>query len=155
MNRIKKYLSISLLCLSIVAQAQNNRQKEFSFSITHNHTAYPFSSFVKLVTGVVHRGVEIGYHFNWKTTPKHDWFQTVKAGYFYHRFVQHAFPLYTQFGYRYKFSEQVQASASIGAGYMHSVPATAVLKLNDQGAYENAKGIGRPQAIMHLTFGTH
>ncbi|MBD0349778.1 MAG: hypothetical protein ICV65_01350, partial [Flavisolibacter sp.] len=39
--------------------------------------------------------------------------------------------------------------------YMHSVPATAVLKLNEQGEYKNVKGIGRGQAIVNLTFGAH
>ena len=151
---MKKYFTITLFCLSVVSQAQN-RQKELSFTITNNHTAYPFSSFSKLFAGVVHPGVEVGYHFNWKTRPRHDWFQTFKAGYFYHRFVQHGIPVYTQFGYRYKFSEHLQASSSLGVGYMHSIPATAVLERNEQGEYENGKGIGRGQAIINLTFGAH
>src|SRR5205823_12476782 len=35
----------------------------------------------------------------------------------------------------------------IGAGYLHSIPATDKLKLNKNGDYENNKGIGRIQAM--------
>jgi hypothetical protein len=103
----------------------------------------------------VHPGFEAGYEFNWSTKEKHDWFQTFKAGYFYHRFVQHGIPLYTQFGYRYKWGDRIRATTAIGAGYMHAVPATAVLEMNSSGDYKNGKGFGRGQAIANLSVGVH
>jgi hypothetical protein len=42
--------------------------------------------------------------------------------------------------------------AAIGAGYLHSIATTDVLKLED-GEYVNAKGIGRPQIMVAVTFG--
>ncbi len=152
---MKNVLFILFLMTTTAGAAQNRSGKSFSFYITNNHTAYPFASFSKLFVGQVHPGFEAGYEFNWKSKAKHDWFQTFKAGYFYHRFVQHGIPLYTQSGYRYKFGEHFRASSSLGVGYMHSLPATAVLKRNEQGEYSNGKGIGRGQAIANFTIGAH
>ncbi len=56
--------------------------------------------------------------------------------------------MYSNFGYRYKFSPLFFAETSIGAGYFHSIPATAKLKANSNGDYENDKGVGRMQAML-------
>jgi len=143
----------SLFCTSI-AWSQH-RERFVSLAVTNHHSAYPFSVFGNLLAKEIHPGFELGYGFNWKTKPKHDWYQAFKAGYFYHRFVQHAIPLYTQFGYRYKPWQRLQFSAALGVGYLHSIPATAVLKLNNDGTYKNAKGIGRGQVLFNLTTGVH
>lgn len=116
-------------------------------------TAKPFSKFGNLVTSIQHPGIEAAYAFNWKTKARHDWYQEFKVGYFYHRFVQHAIPVYTDLGYRYKFSPKWSAQAVIGAGYMHSIPATAQLKLQDDGTYKKGKGIGRSQGIAIANIG--
>jgi hypothetical protein len=145
------YLLI-LLFVSTLATAQNRR--EISVAFLNTASAYPFSQFGKLLTGVEHPGLEIGYGFNWKTKNKHDWCQEIKVAYFYHRFVQHGIPLYTDIGYRYKFSQALTAQVAVGAGYMQSIPATAKLKLGNDGEYKNDKGIGRPQALAVLNIGT-
>ena len=144
-------LVMSLLLLYAVSAQGQRQNKAWSFAITNHNTAKPFSKFSSLFGGVVHPGLRISYGFNWQTKPKHDWVQQFHGGYFYHRFVQHAIPLYTDLGYRYKFSKSFSAMAAIGAGYMHSVPATAVLESNAEGEYRNAKGIGRAQAIASFT----
>jgi len=140
-----------LLFVSTLATAQNG--KTISVAFLNTASAYPFSQFGKLIGGVEHPGLEIGYNFNWKTKNKHDWFQEIKVSYFYHRFVQHGIPLYTDIGYRYKFSHSLSAQVALGAGYMQSIPATAKLKLSDNGEYKNDKGIGRSQAIAVLNLG--
>ena len=116
-------------------------------------TANPFSKLGSLASGIQNPGVEFGYHFNWRNKKNHDWYQEIKVAYFYHRFVQHAIPLYTDLGYRYKFSGKWTAQAAIGAGYMHSIPATAQLKLQSDGEYKNGKGIGRMQAVGVFNIG--
>lgn len=144
---------LTAACLFIVSCAWcQHRERFVSLAITNHHSAYPFSSFANLFTKEFHPGVEFAYGFNWKTAPKHDWYQTFKAGYFYHRFVQHAIPLYTQLGYRYKLNP-FQLSAALGAGYLHFIPATAVLQLSDDGTYEKSKGIGRGQALFNFSVG--
>ncbi|MEO8961056.1 MAG: hypothetical protein ABI325_04190 [Ginsengibacter sp.] len=80
------------------ASAQMNKQ--ISIAFVNTASAYPFSQFGKLVTGIEHPGIKSGYGFNWKIKPKHDWFQEFKPSYFYHRFVQH--------------DSQPEANASIG-----------------------------------------
>ena len=141
----------TLLFISIFVSAQKNRN--ISIAFLNTGSGYPFSQFGKLVSGIEHPGIEIGYGFNWKSKNKHDWFQEIKLGYFYHRFVQHAIPLYTDIGYKYKFSRKLTAQIALGAGYLHSIPATAKLKLGDNGEYKKDKGIGRAQAIAVVNFG--
>ncbi|HEX6332748.1 MAG TPA: hypothetical protein VFZ78_00900 [Flavisolibacter sp.] len=144
-----KRTSYLLLLLLPLFSAAQKKGREISFAVNNNHTAYPFGSFSRLFSGPLHPGAEAGYSFSWKEKGKYTLFQNFRAGYFYHRFVQHAIPVYTQFGYRYRVLPQLDAQAMIGAGYLHSVPATAVLKLNDNGEYENAKGIGRGQVLFN------
>jgi hypothetical protein len=139
-----------LLCITIIASAQ--RKKEISIAVVNAASAYPFSQFGNLVTKVEHPGMELGYSFNWKTKTRHDWYEELKLSYFYHRFVQHAFLLYSDVGYRYKFSPHWTGQMAIGAGYLHSIPATAKLKLDNNGEYKNDKGIGRAQAMAVLNF---
>lgn len=141
-------ISITILCCLFFINSIAQHNEEFRFAVTNNNAAYPFSKLSGLFRSPLHPGVEFTYGFNWKTKPTHDFYQQVNLAYFYHRFVQHGIPLYTNFGYRYKFSVPFFAEASIGMGYLHSIPATAKLKLAKDGAYENNKGIGRMQAMF-------
>src|SRR5688500_5203137 len=142
---------LSVFFIMTLASAQKN--KEISIALVSTATGYPFSKFGKLVTNVRHPGVEIGYSFNWKVKRKHDWYQEFKLGYFYHRFVQHSIPLYTDLGYRYRILDRLTLQVALGAGYLHSIPATAKLKLTENGEYKSDKGIGRIQALAAANFG--
>jgi hypothetical protein len=102
---------------------------------------------------VLHPGIEAAYGNNFSVGQHHDWFLEFKAGYFYHRYVQHAIPVYLNFGYRYRFTEHFSAETSVGAGFMLSIPATANLKLNDSGIYVKKNGVGRMQAIASFSLG--
>jgi len=147
---MKCLIVLFTLLISTLAFAQ--KDKEISIAFFNTASAYPFSQLGKLLTGIEHPGLEIAYGFNWKTKNKHDWFEEVKLSYFYHRFVQHGIPLYTNIGYRYKFSHALSAQVAVGAGYMQSIPATAKLKLGANGDYKKDKGIGRAQAIAVVNF---
>ena len=151
-----KYLSasfcITFFCFVLLTvSAQKNRQLSIAF--VNTASAYPFAKFGSLVTNLQHPGIEIGYNFNWKTRDKHDWYQEIKTGYFYHRFVQHAIPLYTDFGYRYKFKKKWTAQVALGAGYLHSLPAAGQFELNENGTYKKKKSIGRIQAMAVANLG--
>lgn len=150
---IMKNLICLLILLYISTFVSAQKSKTISIAFLNTESAYPFSHFDKLFSGVEHPGVEIGYGFNWKCKNKHDWFQEIKVAYFFHRFVQHAFPSYTDIGYRYKFSPVLSAQATLGAGYLHSIPATAKLKLGSNGEYKNNKRLGRSQAIIIFNLG--
>jgi hypothetical protein len=125
----------------------------FSIALTNNHSAYPFSSFAGLVTGEWHTGFELGTGFNWTIKQKHDWYQEFRLGYFYHQYIQHGIPLYTSFGYRYKFSPVWTAQAGLGVGYFHSIPDHDRFKLNADGDYEEINNPGRGQAMAVFNLG--
>ena len=141
----------SLVAVVLISVSASSHKKYVSLAAFTTQTAMPFGKFVGLFTDQFHPGIEAGYGINMSVKEKHDWFVEFKAACFYHRFVQVGIPLYADAGYRYKFNNKFFAETSIGAGYMHSVPATAKLKLNDDGVYVNNKGIGRMQAMA--TFG--
>jgi hypothetical protein len=145
-----KQLSILVAILLINATA-SAQKKYVSLAGFTAQTAMPFGKFAGLFTDQFHPGIEAGYGINMSVKEKHDWFIEFKLACFYHRFVQVGIPLYADLGYRYKFSTRFAAETAVGVGYMHSVPATAKLKLHDDGAYVNNKGIGRMQAMA--TFG--
>ena len=138
------------LCITVMASGQT--KKEISIAVVNAASAYPFSQFGNLVTEIEHPGLELGYGFNWKTKARHDWYQEIKLSYVYHRFVQNIFLLYSDVGYRYKFSPHWTGQMAIGAGYLHSIAATAKLKLDNNGEYKNNKGIGRAQAMAVVNF---
>lgn len=149
---MRHFLIMLLIVGALPLSAQ--KTKQFSFALTNNASAYPYAIFARYFSEPVHPGFEAGWHKTLKQKKKHDWFRDVKIGYFYHRFIQHGIPLYVNYGYRYKFTGSFCADAALGAGYFHSIPATEVLKKDDNGNYTNAKGIGRPQAIVAFTLGT-
>jgi hypothetical protein len=135
----------------LISLTASSQKKYLSLAAFNTQTAMPFVKFFGMFTDQFHPGIEAGYGINISVKEKHDWFIDFKLACFYHRFVQTGIHLYADFGYRYKFNDRFFAEASIGAGYMHSIPATAKLKLYDDGVYVNNKGIGRMQAMA--TFG--
>lgn len=144
-------ITLQILLFGIMATAQ--RQTYISTALFTTQNELPFGKFSGLFKEIIHPGLEIGYGKILKPKEKHEWFSEVKLGYFFHRYVQHGLPLYINFGNRYKFNSRLAGETSIGAGYMHSIPATAKLKLNEEGDYENNKGIGRMQAMATYGFG--
>jgi hypothetical protein len=148
---IKKTILVLLLFLSLNAIGQ--KQRYFSAAAFTTQSDYPFGKFAGLFREIYHPGFEIGYGKILKPKIKHEWTMELKFAYFYHRYVQHGMPLYFNFGYRYKFTDRIAAETSIGAGYMHSIPATGKFKLNDDGEYANNKGVGRMQAQATFAIG--
>lgn len=143
----------TIFCICLLFRTDGQSHKQVSFAILNTASAHPFQKLGNLVTTIHHPGFEIGYGFNWKTKNKHDWYQEIKAGYFYHRFVQHGIPIYTNVGYRYKFSKNWSAQSAIGAGYFHSIPATDQFELQDDGNYKKKKSLGRIQAMAVFNLG--
>jgi hypothetical protein len=142
-------ITIALL-VTITAIAQN---KYVSIAAFNTQTAMPFGKFAGLFTDQFHPGIEATYGRNISSIKKHEWFLELKAAYFFHRYVQHGIPVYLNFGYRYKINSRLSGETSVGAGYMHSIPATAKLKLNENGEYVNNKGVGRMQAMATYGLG--
>lgn len=145
------FISILFFCCRINVYSQKHKLDHISIAATTLHTDFPFSSFSHLFTKEFHPGFEAGSGFSWKTKPKHDWFQTFKLGYSYHRFVQHTITLYSELGYRYKFFKTFSAEASLGAGYLHAISAEKIFVLQDDGTYKKKANWGRPQAMISFS----
>ena len=158
----KKALTwLLMIVISAHSFAQENeiskkkRKLDFvSIAFTNSHTAMPFAKFSKLFTGNYHPGFEISTGFNWKTKPKHDWFQAFDFGYSYHRWVQHSLVLYTELGYRYKFPAGFSAETKIGAGYMRAIIATQTFSDGiEKGKQYSKISSGRSQGIASFSVG--
>lgn len=140
-------LSAVLLILSLASSAQHKHY--LSFSLTDNASSYPFQYLAGYTENPLHPGFEIGYGKSTIQKKHHEWFGEFKIGYFYHQYVQHGIPIYFNGGYRYHFNRRFNMDLALGAGYLHSIATTDVLKL-ENGEYQNAKGIGRPQMMAAI-----
>jgi hypothetical protein len=101
----------------------------------------------------MHPGIDIGTAFRYNRNEKHQLAQTVKLGFFYHRFVQSAIQLYSEFAYRYELKNGLGFDAMAGAGYVHSIPNTEILKLNSNGVYEKETNLGKPEIMGSFAVG--
>ncbi|MBX9783135.1 MAG: hypothetical protein K2X48_07565 [Chitinophagaceae bacterium] len=136
--------------IEISAQKFTSQQ----FAVSTSQSALPFNRFAGLFREIVHPGLEYGLSKDFKKLKNYDWFWDVRAGIFHHRFVQTGIPLYSSTGFRYKYLKRWESALALGAGYLHSIPATEKYKLNDVGDYENNKGIGRVQGTFSFEIST-
>lgn len=130
------------------------RANHITLAFTNAHTALPFSKFIRLVTGEIHPGFEVGTGITWKAKKKQEWFQTFKFGYSYHKLVQHSLVFYTETGYRYHLAAGLEASIKIGGGYMRAIIANQVFSDGQDNEKQYAKiTSGRSQAILTASTG--
>ena len=147
-------LLLLFACLLSSAFGQHvSRPKYVITTFTNAQTAKPFGSFQDLFTGEVHPGLELAAGMNWTTKEKHDWFQEIRFGYFWHRWVQHSFSLYTEFGYRYKLPARFELEARLGGGYARVIVANEVFADGyDKNKQYTKITSGRNQAILTTSF---
>ena len=152
---MKQLLIILTVCFfTVTVKSQSHNKKYYqSIAVYNTQNALPFGKFVGLFKEILHPGIEVAAGKNFSSKLHHDYFVELKAGYFFHRFVQHGIPVYVNIGYRYKTLKGLYAETSLGAGYLHSIPATEKFKLDDDGVYKNNKGIGRMQTMAAITIG--
>ncbi len=150
---MRKKIFFLLLLIPGLLTAQSGIKKYISVGLMNTQTDLPFGKFTGLFYKAFHPGVDFAYGKNFSIKTKHDWYYDFRLAYFYHRFVQHGIPVYSNLGYRYKFNQRWSASGEIGAGYLHSIPATAKLRLTASGEYENNKGLGRMQVNACFALG--
>lgn len=124
-----------------------------SVSLTNSVNSFPITGYPAVFYSQFHPGFTIGTGFKWKEGKKTDLTQTLKAGCFFHRYIQHAAMIYTETGVRRKVGDW-GISAMLGLGYLHSFPATQRFQLNTgTGEYEKIRNWGRPQGMFGFTLG--
>lgn len=123
----------------------------FTFSVFSNASALPVNP--RQIFAHMHPGFTIGASFRYNTSPKHQWGQTVKTGFFYHRYVQGAIQLYSEVAYRYELKNGLGFDLMGGAGYVHSIPDTEILELNSDGEYVRKPNYGKPEFMGSIAAG--
>lgn len=147
--------SLWLFCILILMQ--NNlfsQDKKIPISITifNNGTSLPRSGYLGVFSKTIHPGISIGSYHLYHTGEKHEFFQTFKLGYFYHRYVQHGIQLYSEGGYRYLTKRGIYGEALLGAGYLHSIVNQEIFVLKDD-KYVKKANLGRPQFMISTGIG--
>ena len=146
---MKYFLTLGMMILCLTSSAQKERY--LSLALTNSGSSYPFQYLAGYFENPLHPGFEVGLGRTSGIKKHHEWFGELTVGYSYHQFVQHGILVYFNGGYRYHFNHRFSLDATLGAGYFHSIATTDVLKL-ENGEYEDAKGIGRPQLMAALGF---
>jgi hypothetical protein len=148
-----KYILTIAAFVWITLSATAQQSTYVTASVYNTQSAMPFGKLSGLFDGVVHPGMELGYGKDIWQRSKQFWFLELKFGLLYHRYVQCGIPIYLDFGYDHSIAGGFSIKTSVGAGYMHSIPAAEKFKLNSNGEYKNNKGIGRMQAIASFGIG--
>lgn len=148
-----KLLALLLLLGTLPAVAARPKLTHAGIAINNYVTALPVSGAPQLFTTKWHPGLTLSTGFNWKDKPGHSWMQSFKFSFFNHRFIQHSFALYTEFGYRYKAGSRWGVTAALGAGYLHMIPGSDQFRQNDDGSWEKIKVKSRPQGMISLSLG--
>src|SRR5437016_5313928 len=117
----KTYILLLILLWSFAGLAQE-KKLPISVSIFNIGSSLPGTGYLGVFSKNIHPGFNLGTYHLYNTGNKHEFFQTFKLGYFYHRFSQHAIQLYSEAGYRYLTKSGVYGEALLGAGYLHSFP---------------------------------
>lgn len=132
-----------------LAQETATRSIPVELSFFNNGTFMPGKGILGVWSPTFHPGLSLGTRFYYTRKEKTQWFQSAKLGYFYHRHAQHGLQLYTELGYRYKFTSAWYVEPKLGAGYLLSIPAMQLFEFKD-GAYQQKPFKGRHQLMAGL-----
>jgi hypothetical protein len=143
-------VTIGLITISNSAISQR-KFTQLTLETGNAVTSMPFVGAPQLFYTSYHPYTSLGARLVCKEKKKHAWEQSVHVGYLYHRFVQHAIPLYSEIIYRQHIGKAFYLRAHLGLGYLHSIPATERFKLNDQGEYERIRNLGRAQGMVKFS----
>lgn len=152
-RQIRWIIGLALLfLLNTKTSAQQEVSRPLVLSLFNNATLLPGAGKLGVWGTPVHPGISLGTEFLYSTRPHHDWFQTARFAYHYHRYIQHSVQLMSEVGYRYHFGNPLDLESRFGLGYLHSISAAQIFELND-GVYEQKTSLGRPQANASLSLG--
>jgi len=150
MNKRNSFL-VLLMFVSVLGYG-GRPLRYIGFAMNNYVAAKPVTGFPKMFYSQFHPGVTVSTGFNWKERVNYSWMQSFKASFFSHRFIQHSFSIYSEFGYRRK-AGKWGYSAALGAGYLHMFPGAQQFKQNDQGEWQSVKITSRPQGLISLSLG--
>ena len=100
MNKRNSFL-VLLMFVSVLGYG-GRPLRYIGFAMNNYVAAKPVIGFPKMFYSQFHPGVTGSTGFNWKERVNYSWMQSFKASFFSHRFIQHSFSIYSEFGYRRK-----------------------------------------------------
>lgn len=112
----------------------------------------PGAGYAGIFSKNIHPGITLGTSYLYGSGKRHELFQTLKLGYFYHHFSQHAVQLYSELGYRYNTKPGIFVQGLLGVGYLHSFPDVQQFTLKN-GEYVRRTNLGRPQFMGSVALG--
>lgn len=156
---MNKYFLSCLIALllqfyAVVPSKAQRPSFPLTFSLFTNASSLPPGVLTNLFNSPLHPGFTLGTEFKYNQSEKHELLQTVKLGYFYHRYSQHAVQLYTEGAYRLYPIKNFSLGPLLGLGYLHSFPDTQLFELNNAGEYKRKTNFGKPQAMATLSLET-
>lgn len=151
--KTKLYLILFFFSATIADLKAKPKLGYLGIAVNNYVSALPVAGFSQLFNTKWHPGFTVSTGFNWKDKPKHSLSQSFKFSFFNHRFIQHSFLLYTEFGYRYKAGKNLGLTAALGGGYLHMIPGSDQFRQNDDGTWEKIRMKTRPQAMISLSLG--
>ncbi|MFN5237614.1 MAG: hypothetical protein ACK5FV_10655 [Bacteroidota bacterium] len=107
---------------------------------------------LRIITTPLHPGLSAGTEFPYNSSEKNRFFQTVKAGVYYHQYIQTSVQVYSEAGYRRALWKGTAAEFRLGAGYLHAFTGTEVFQL-ENGTYRKKNNLGRPQFMGSTALG--
>ena len=126
---------IALLCILFVrdvsaqkTEEKHRRDKPLIISVFNVGAQLPS---LRIITTPLHPGLSAGTEFPYNSSEKNRFFQTVKAGVYYHQYIQTSVQVYTEAGYRRALWKGTAAEFRLGAGYLHAFTGTEVFQLQD------------------------
>lgn len=144
-------IAVSIFLLFSFSYAQSFSFKDLPLEVSgfNNGNFMPGKGVAGVWSKKFHPGIRLGSRYTYLNNSKHNLFQTLRLGYFYHEHAQKGIQLYTEFGYRFKFSPSWFAEATIGGGYLLSMVDLEQFVF-DQGVYQEKGWKGRNQWMAGL-----
>jgi len=142
------FTAICLGTLLLPLQAQK-KPLALRLSIFNESTALPFTRFFTLP---IHPGIQAGTDFTLAQKKQHHLYQTIQAGYIWHRHLYQAVFVQTETAYDYRFRFGLTLKALFGIGYMHSFSVKKEYRFIN-GHYVQKPDRGNARAIPSLSLG--
>ncbi len=146
----KAYLLVAILLAATPGRAQQ-QSWPIHVSVFSNATLPPPGILTRVFAEPLHPGLSLGTAYTYRNNGTHELLQTLKAGYFYHRYSQQAIQLYTEIGYRLHTRAGLALGLLVGGGYLHAIPTTQTFEWNGQAGYARKTNSGRLRALVSTT----
>jgi hypothetical protein len=146
--------TISVIAFYVYLSSQLSFAKSIEIKLSQNATSFPLLGLSSIVKPGLHPGLMFCYETPLNNNVKHQFFNEISLGCFYHQLFQTAAYLNNVVKYNYAITPRWSIYTGIGGGYLHSFYQYSIFKLNENQDYEEIKKWkGRPQLMGTFALG--